>query len=1237
MLKFNSDTVSELPTVKNERDIMRRSSINPFRPRSQTLMPGIKEETYGEKETTLSHGGPSNPFARARTGSLNPFMITNTLSRKGSRTESGNNSDEFNQNPFKRDSPSSPFGKVVKRTSNLVFGMAPNPFKSGPNPNAHISAGQKSAPRSNNPFAFKNPFMNNNAIKEEPVTPKSEDECGLMPKFEDECGLTPSELSLMDNMSLKIEVKGKSVGQKQNIMFLNLEQKRQILKILKPYLTTELTDPSSRMVININSRRASAEITIVDQGEVEYGSQELENVVENIEKRGVGEENSGEECDESREKESFEEVECSKEEICSRECDDDEEEGSPETHVMDMAKMILNTITKRNTSQTGAEKEEKGEQEEEEEFQMREVKPRIMSFAVQQVQKINQELGLDQVEKQDQEEDERKPPSPQQNFEITEIEQVTRNIINQNEILNQVNAEENYERQVTDYSQERQRTKTKFPGQMKISGQGSFEYVSPTFQPFQAPRTNVMAQNQVIVSETPQDTYYHQKPAEPKLEERKNFQLKSVITSIKTYKRPSAPRYPVTFSNRPSYKEKYVSYNQISNVTQPEDRTLAHSGVGGNYIQQPQNQAQVPIVTAEQDQNLGLYERGNYLQSEQTRPATINFQSHFLNPDEREFQMKINKTQYPLQQLESSMIKQSVINLASESAIQIPQNPSVLDQQKNTSQFYESGGQFNQTPSDWMFRGQLSSEMGLGMNSLNVTNNTTQMGELIQQSTVNLPSTNDLRLAEAEGGFRKKQKLDSRDFGMKVKSEEVSDTLRVVKQWGIGKVKSEGVGGPEVQTGLERIISIQNNSIQNENDLANMHATQASPKKINQWVNKREQPLQQALSSPKNNRVRKISEPQNQNNNFQSIVQKNYQSVISPKPILNQNQGRQMIATHKKSYPDTNSNKPNSRQVQTSTQHRQMTSSRTTYPNTDQRIERIRVTSEAANIIGNRSPQRRMYQTRNLQNIYRTVPVTGQQSIPNKTQNVFRSEMVASRGQFSNVNQVNLPPQSPTIAKSVSSQINRSNVLFKTHDSFQHRAEGSRVQTAPDNVIFMKSRQLASPRPASHTSFSKNSTLMDGGKRTFTSGLKIYKKVKDAQGNIVKQSMGESIDLYCGNILNKIQRESRQRQTSNVRNYASVQPFSSNEDPKILSTIPSERGIGSQVKSSITYQSSRVIPMSSSKNHYGYSGSKTQHTSSRTSKQELGYFRSNRVSPNIRPEYRQNGIASQIKRSQHQV
>ena len=1232
MLKFNSDSVSQLPTIKNEKEIMRRSSINPFRPRSQTLMPGIKEETYGEKETTLSHGGPNNPFSRARTGSLNPFMITNTLSRKGSRTESGNNSDEFNQNPFKRDSPSSsPFGKVVKRTSNLVFGMAPNPFTSGANPNAHTFAGQKSAPRSTNPFAFKNPFMSGNAIKEEPATPKSEDECGL----------TPSESSLMDNMSLKIEVKGKSVGQKQNIMFLNLDQKRQILKILKPYLTTELTDPSSRMVININSRRASAEITIVDQGEVGDGSQELENVVENIGKRGEEEGGSGEECGELREKESCGEVECSKEGSCSRECEDDEEERGEESHVMDMAKMILNTITKRNTLQNEAKKEET---EEEEEFQMRVVRPKIMSFAVQQVEKINQALGLDQVEKQDEAEDEKAPPSPQQNFEITEIEQVTRNIISQNEISNRVKTEENYERQETDYSSERQRAKTRFPAQMKISGQGSFEYASPIFQALQAPKANVMAQNEVFVSETPQDTYYHQKPAEPKREEPKNFQLKSVITSIKTFKRPSAPRYPVSFSNRPSYKEKYVSYNQISNVTQPEDRAQAQSGVGAYYIQQRESlaeetrtEAQVPTVVPEQDQSPGLYERGNYLQREQAQPATINFQSHFLNPDEREFQMKINKTQYPLQQLESSMIKQSVINLASQSAIPIPQNPSVQDHHKNTSQYYESGGQFSQTPSDWMFRGQLNSEVGVGMSSLNVTNNTTQMGELIQQSTVNLPSTNDLRLAEAEGGFKKKRKLDSRDFGMKVKSEEVSDSLRVIKQWGIEKVRSEGIDGSAVETGLERIISIDNTSSKNEHGLANVQVTASSPKKVNQWVSRREQPLQQVLCSPKNSRVRKISEPQNQSNNFQSIVQKNYQSVISPKPMLSQTQGRQMIATHKKSYPDTNTNKPNPHQVQTSTQYRQVTSARTTYPNTDQRIERIRVTSEAANIIGNRSPQRRMYQTRNLQNIYRTVPVTGQQSIPNKSQTVFRSEMVASRGQFSKVNQVNHLPQSPTIAKSVSSQINRSNVLFKTHDSFQQRAEGSRVQTAPDNVIFMKTRQLASPRPVSHTSFSKNSNLMDGAKRTFTSGLKIYKKVKDAQGNIVKQSMGESIDLYCENILNKIQRESRQRQTSNVRNYASVQPFSSNEDPKILSTIPSERGIGSQVKSSITYQSSRVIPMSSSKNHYGYSGSKTQHTSSRTSKQESGYFRSNRVSPNIRPEYRQNGIASQIKRSQNEV
>ena len=190
MLAFSDSSKSFSPVHSREKEIMRRSSINPFAMSNSSVLPNIQEETYQVQ---------SNPF---QTGGLG---LTNKLSISSKESETVSN----------------PFMKISKKVSN-PFAQNSNPFQA--NPSMEVTNTQ------------------------------------MQETVEDDSEIN----GLIQKLSLKIEVKDIRKNSSHNMVFLEENQKRQILKILKPFLTSELNDPHAEMVMKIKSRKNS-----VDQGKME--------------------------------------------------------------------------------------------------------------------------------------------------------------------------------------------------------------------------------------------------------------------------------------------------------------------------------------------------------------------------------------------------------------------------------------------------------------------------------------------------------------------------------------------------------------------------------------------------------------------------------------------------------------------------------------------------------------------------------------------------------------------------------------------------------------------------------------------------------------------------------------------------------------------------------------------------------------------------------------------------------
>ena len=209
MLAFSESTVSNSPVNKREKEIMRRSSVNPFAFKN-SILENIQEENEQVR---------NNPFQSVGMGG----GFKNKLSVSSQESEGMQN----------------PFMNINKKTTN-PFEAKGNPFQS-------------------NPFSG-NPFQAEEKVNPIQVEERDEEVEGLFKK-----------------LSLKIEVKDKGQNVCQNMVFLEENQKRQILKILKPFLTSELNGPNAEMVMKINSRKNSVEkIKSLVQSEVQQILEESE-------------------------------------------------------------------------------------------------------------------------------------------------------------------------------------------------------------------------------------------------------------------------------------------------------------------------------------------------------------------------------------------------------------------------------------------------------------------------------------------------------------------------------------------------------------------------------------------------------------------------------------------------------------------------------------------------------------------------------------------------------------------------------------------------------------------------------------------------------------------------------------------------------------------------------------------------------------------------------------------------
>jgi hypothetical protein len=195
-------------------------------------------------------------------------------------------------------------------------------------------------------------------------------------------------------------------------------------------------------------------------------------------------------------------------------------------------------------------------------------------------------------------------------------------------------------------------------------------------------------------------------------------------------------------------------------------------------------------------------------------------------------------------------------------------------------------------------------------------------------------------------------------------------------------------------------------------------------------------------------------------------------------------------------------------------------------------------------------------------------------------------------------------------------------------------------------------------KPVSRTKVLSNLTSKPV-KRSFTNGLRIFRKVKDSQGNIVKENMEQSINIYSNKILNTMNPKrydsktqlispltnleyssktevikSQNSKHDPVRNYKThLYTSSTLNTPVNTQGLISERNIANfrstNPRTTNLYHSSRNIEEAkkySQPRQVGerelttsifYSGTKTENNSARNSNVKTHYVRSTRVSPAI--------------------
>jgi hypothetical protein len=225
------------------KEIMRRSSINPFAMNQGFNLEQIKEET-----NEVFH--QQNPFAiinKHISESENELKINNHIEEEDEEEEM-----EVSNNPFS--SSTNPFASKP----NPFQVNSANPFQMNMNEVNETPLEAETKVLSSNPFvshSSSNPFQVKSSSN--PFESKEKKTTTPIKNIAEANQSGQDNNPILDDISMKIEIKNESQNFNRGVLFLEEDKKKRILEILKPQLTEELHKSNTEMIIKIKSRRNS--------------------------------------------------------------------------------------------------------------------------------------------------------------------------------------------------------------------------------------------------------------------------------------------------------------------------------------------------------------------------------------------------------------------------------------------------------------------------------------------------------------------------------------------------------------------------------------------------------------------------------------------------------------------------------------------------------------------------------------------------------------------------------------------------------------------------------------------------------------------------------------------------------------------------------------------------------------------------------------------------------------------
>lgn len=232
-------------------EIMRRSSINPFAMNQGFGLQQIKEETH-----EVFH--QQNPFAMinkhiSESENENELKIDNNIEEEEEDVEM-----EVSNNPFS--SSTNPFASK----SNPFQVNSANPFQMNMKQTNEMPIESETKVLSANPFtnnSSSNPFeIKSSSNPFESKIKKTTSSVENIPEIKNS---EQNNNSLLDDISMKIEIKNESKSFNRGVLFLEEDKKKRILEILEPQLTEELQKSNTEMIIKIKSRRNSLNRSLI--------------------------------------------------------------------------------------------------------------------------------------------------------------------------------------------------------------------------------------------------------------------------------------------------------------------------------------------------------------------------------------------------------------------------------------------------------------------------------------------------------------------------------------------------------------------------------------------------------------------------------------------------------------------------------------------------------------------------------------------------------------------------------------------------------------------------------------------------------------------------------------------------------------------------------------------------------------------------------------------------------------